>query len=74
MNSARPNFFKRIILSFCIVLMAMFSLGVSPAWAGIDDDRYDGNMFVLYAGNGSLVPPRLNLKETRDRDWLSTRL
>ena len=37
------------------------------ALAGIDDDHYDGNIFVVYAGNGSLVPPRLTLAETRKR-------
>lgn len=39
--------------------------GATPAWAGLDDDRYDGNIFALYAGNGSLVPPRSTLAEAR---------
>jgi hypothetical protein len=39
--------------------------GAAPAWAGLDDDRYDGNIFALYAGNGSLVPPRSTLAEAR---------
>ncbi len=34
-----------------------------PAWAGLQDDHFDGNIFALYAGNGSLVPPRVTLKE-----------
>ncbi|PLZ97999.1 hypothetical protein CEN50_12970 [Fischerella thermalis CCMEE 5268] len=34
---------------------------MSPAFAGLKDDRYDGNIFVVYAGNGSLVPPRATL-------------
>ena len=37
------------------------------ALAAIDDDRYDGNIFVVYAGNGSLVPPRLTLTESFQR-------
>jgi hypothetical protein len=39
-----------------------------PALAGasLDNDRYDGNIFALYAGNGSLVPPRLSLAEAMD--------
>ncbi|OKH18234.1 MULTISPECIES: thylakoid membrane photosystem I accumulation factor [[Limnothrix rosea] IAM M-220] len=65
--SARRSIFMRLFLSFCIVLVTMLSTCISPAWAGLNDDRYDGNIFVLYAGNGSLVPPRLSLKETRDR-------
>ncbi|MGB2926350.1 MAG: thylakoid membrane photosystem I accumulation factor [Limnothrix sp.] len=62
MFSARPLPLKRIILSFLVVLLTMCSVCVSPTWASMDDDRYDGNVFVLYAGNGSLVPARLTLK------------
>jgi hypothetical protein len=35
----------------------------APAHAALDDDRYDGNIFALYAGNGSLVPPRSSLAQ-----------
>jgi len=38
-----------------------------PAGASIEDDRLDGNIFVVYAGNGSLVPPRLTLAESLAR-------
>jgi hypothetical protein len=38
-----------------------------PVWAGINDDRFDGNIFALYAGNGSLVPPKVTLAESRAR-------
>lgn len=34
------------------------------AWAGLTDDLYDGNIFALYAGNGSLVPPRVSLSQS----------
>ena len=37
----------------------------SSAWAALNDDRYDGNIFALYAGNGSLVPPRSTLAQAR---------
>ena len=67
MLSARPLPLKQIVCSLFIVLLTMCSLCISPAWASLNDDRYDGNVFVLYAGNGSLVPARLTLKETRDR-------
>jgi len=30
----------------------------------MNDDRFDGNIFALYAGNGSLVPPRSRLKDS----------
>lgn len=39
-------------------------MGTTPAWASLEDDRYDGNIFVLYAGNGSLVPTRNTLAES----------
>jgi thiol-disulfide isomerase/thioredoxin len=29
---------------------------MQPALATVDDDNYEGNIFMLYAGNGSLVP------------------
>ncbi len=41
----------------CTVLMVL----VPNAWASLQDDRFDGNIFALYAGNGSLVPPRVSL-------------
>jgi len=38
-------------------LLAALLLVVAPAQAVLNDDRYDGNIYALYAGNGSLVPP-----------------
>jgi hypothetical protein len=43
-------------------------MGAAPAWAGLNDDHYDGNIFALYAGNGSLFPPRVTLAESLQRD------
>ena len=37
---------------------------MQPALAGIKDDTYDGNIFVIYAGNGSLVPSKETLAQT----------
>ncbi|MBR8828483.1 MAG: thylakoid membrane photosystem I accumulation factor [Gomphosphaeria aponina SAG 52.96 = DSM 107014] len=39
-----------------------------PTLAALDDDRFDGNIFVVYAGNGSLVPPRFTLSESLKRE------
>ncbi len=54
------------------LLVAMLSsvilLGTTPALAGLTDDRYDGEIFTLYAGNGSLVPPKFTLAEALKRD------
>lgn len=34
------------------------------ALAGLNDDRFDGNIFALYGGNGSLVPSRVTLAQS----------
>lgn len=57
---------KRLILSLLIVFASFFMLDTS-AIASIDNDKYEGNIFILYAGNGSLVPPRIDLKESLKR-------
>ena len=45
-----------------LLLLLAVGLGFgSAAEASLDNDRYDGNIFSLYAGNGSLVPPRSSL-------------
>lgn len=49
-------------MSVCLmVLGCLLMLGMPPALAGLNDDHFDGNIFVLYSGNGSLVPPKVNL-------------
>ena len=50
------------------VLSCWMLLGVSPTLAGLEDDRFDGDIFALYAGNGSLIPPKVTLAETFKRD------
>jgi len=55
------------------LMLGMLVLGTwlglaSPAWAGLDDDNYDGNIFALYAGNGSLVPPRVSLAQSLQQE------
>jgi hypothetical protein len=45
-----------------LVFSSVWLAGLAPAWAGLTDDNYDGNIFALYAGNGALVPPRVTLE------------
>jgi hypothetical protein len=52
------------VSKFLLVAAMGFCLLIQPAFAGIKDDLYDGNIFVIYAGNGSLVPPRQTLAAT----------
>lgn len=53
-----------IVLTLVLVISSWLFSGVSPAWAGLEDDHFDGNIFALYAGNGSLVPPRVALADS----------
>jgi hypothetical protein len=58
---------RLFFISFLIVFTSVFWVNTSPAMASIDNDKYEGNIFILYAGNGSLVPPRIDLKESLKR-------
>ncbi|WP_204105577.1 MULTISPECIES: thylakoid membrane photosystem I accumulation factor [Spirulina sp. CCY15215] len=51
----------RCLLGLAIALTCFF-LVLSPAQADVESDRYDGNIFVLYAGDGSLVPASSTFK------------
>ncbi|WP_373480856.1 thylakoid membrane photosystem I accumulation factor [Geminocystis sp.] len=57
---------KRIFIIFFCTLTLWFSYS-DVSRADINNDRYDGNIFVVYAGNGSLVPSKLTLKQSLDR-------
>ncbi len=48
------------------VIVGLWSLA-TPAWAGLTDDHFDGNIFALYGGNGSLVPPKVTLAQSLKR-------
>jgi hypothetical protein len=66
MSKILANYFKSWYRSLVttVLIIACSLLLTQPALAGIDDDRYDGNVFVLYAGNGSLVPARIPLADS----------
>ena len=49
-------------MSLCLGLLIF----VSPCYAARDTDSYDGNIYPIYAGNGSLVPPPSNLSNALD--------
>jgi hypothetical protein len=54
----------RGIKAIAIALLLSVLFFTPAAWAVLTDDHFDGNIFPLYAGNGSLVPPRVTLPET----------
>ncbi|MBD2604141.1 thylakoid membrane photosystem I accumulation factor [Scytonema hofmannii FACHB-248] len=71
MTGIKLNFSPKILFSWwrffskCLLIIAcLFIIEMQPAFAGINTDTYDGNIFVVYAGNGSLVPPTQTLAQT----------
>lgn len=54
-----------LVIALTVIHFALFQ--PAPAFASLNDDRFDGNIFALYAGNGSLVPPRVTLQQSRQR-------
>ncbi len=55
------------LLSLGLAVLLSLGLLVPAASASLTDDHYDGNIFPLYAGNGSLVPPKVTLTESKQR-------
>ncbi len=62
-----PLSLTKLVISL-LILVASFSIWISPASATIDDDRYEGNIYILFGGNGSLVPPRMDLATSLKRE------
>lgn len=65
----RPNFFRAFKLSMSMMFIGLWvvaglALGGGSALAELNDDNYDGNIYALYAGNGSIVPPRFSLAQS----------
>jgi Thioredoxin-like domain len=61
-KSFANKWLKRLaIVTSILIFTCLLS---APAYAGIEDDKYDGNVFVLYAGNGSLVPAKISLADS----------
>ena len=59
----------RRLLSKCLLMLVfcLFIIGMQPAYAGIKDDVYEGNIFVVFAGNGSLVPAKQTLAQALEQ-------
>lgn len=60
---AARQFYGAIACLFFFTLLTTVIVCPSAS-AALLDDRYDGNIFALYAGNGSLVPPQLTLAQS----------
>ena len=60
------QWFGRCALAILVSSVVLLGLATG-AIAGLDDDNFDGNIFALYGGNGSLVPPSVKLSEAYER-------
>jgi thiol-disulfide isomerase/thioredoxin len=74
MKAVRLQFLQKNIfdwrhfLALSLLVISFLIASVQPATAGIKDDKYDGNIFVVYAGNGSLVPAKVTLKQSLEEN------
>lgn len=67
-NSAfRTTVAVMVLVAIALVVPGTGILGAAPAYASLTTDTFDGNIFPLYAGNGSLVPPRTTLDKSLQR-------
>ncbi|MGB8689609.1 MAG: thylakoid membrane photosystem I accumulation factor [Microcoleus sp.] len=55
------------LLTVAIALSFILLTGTPSAFATLTDDRFDGTIYALYAGNGSLVPPKVKLTDSFQR-------
>ena len=54
--------FSQLLMGM-LTLAAIVLVSLQPALASLTNNNYDGNIYSLYAGNGSLVPPRSSLEQ-----------
>ena len=59
-----PRFFSVTAAATLMIWVSLSFALPNIAHASIEDDHFDGNIFALYAGNGSLVPPRVTLEQS----------
>jgi hypothetical protein len=64
----RRHLASRRLVSLVVLVGCLLLLGTPEALAGLNDDKYDGNIFALYAGNGALIAPRMNFAESLKQD------
>ena len=68
-NRSRLSLRQFVVKISCLlILVGSFICWTPAASANINDDRYDGNIYILYGGNGSLVPPRMDLPTSLKRE------
>lgn len=58
----------RVMIGVLIMTATWATCWINPASATINDDSYEGNVYILFGGNGSLVPPRMDLPTSLKRE------
>ena len=53
----------KLLYNLIILIYLITNINI-PVYGSRISDSYDGNIFPIYAGNGSLVPPQTSLKES----------
>ena len=59
-----------VAIASCVSLGLLLGIifgDAQPAQARLTDDSYDGNIFALYGGNGSIVPPKISLAQSLEK-------
>ena len=49
---------------YLLILIIFILFFGSPVYSARDTNSYDGNIFPIYAGNGSIVPPQTTLEDS----------
>lgn len=61
---SRLRLLRTVILLVAIALLSWVQfLGTPSTLAGLNDDKFDGNIFALYGGDGGLVPARSTIHD-----------
>lgn len=55
---------RRLTQVVICTVLCWILIGTPGAFASLNDDGFDGNIFALYGGNGSLVPPKMTLADS----------
>ncbi len=66
--TSKQRLFSRCLSLILIGLIGWLGLGTAPSLASVNNDTFDGNIFALYGGNGSLIPPRIPFADSLKSD------
>ena len=75
-NWLKKSFYSGLCVTIasCITLSILLGIflgtvlgNAQSVQAKLTDDSYDGNIFTLYGGNGSIVPPKISLAQSLEQ-------